>query len=292
MPQFKKIDITAAPAFLKHSAAGELSCECAFVNLLIWEDIYQNSWAEQDGLLLVKSEKNGESIYRLPLGPDLEKGIELIRDYSGEKYPGFWTQDGKRLEEFKSLCGSDYALTEERDAFDYVYEREALSSLSGKKYHSKRNHISAFSKKYNWRYSPLTPENAEDLKRCADEWYAENADRADKYLLCERRGIELMLKNLTLLGIRGGLIYVDGKAVAFTMGSQINSDVFDIHIEKALAQYAEAYTVINREFAANALSGYKLINREDDMGLDGLRRAKLSYRPCVMVKKYSCEKKG
>lgn len=292
MPTFKKIDITAAPAFSKYSAEGELSCECAFVNLLVWQEIYQNSWAEQDGLLLVKSEKGGKSVYRLPLGHDLERGIELIRNYSGEEYPEFWVQDGKRLEEFKELYGDNYIFTEERDTFDYVYEREALSALSGKKYHGKRNHISAFSKKHNWKYSPLTPENAEDLKRCADEWYAENADRTDKYLLCERRGIELMLKNLTVLSIKGGLIYVDGKAVAFTMGSQINSDVFDIHIEKALSEYAEAYTVINREFAANEISDYSLINREDDMGLEGLRRAKLSYKPYTMVKKYSCKKRG
>lgn len=290
MPEFKKIDISAAPVFFKYATESELSCECAFVNLLVWQEIYQNSWAEHDGLLLVKSEKGGKSVYRLPLGADLEKGIELIRDFSGEEYPEFWVQDGKRLEEFKKLYAEAYTLTEERDTFDYVYSQNDLATLAGKKYHGKRNHISAFSKKHEWKYSPLTPENADDLRRCADEWYAENTDRADKYLLCESHGIELMLKNLTKLNIKGGLIYADGKAVAFTMGSQINSDVFDIHIEKALAQYSEAYTVINREFAANALADYRFINREDDMGLEGLRRAKLSYKPCVMVKKYSCKR--
>ena len=100
-----------------------------------------------------------------------------------------------------------------------------------------------------------------------------------------------MLQNAAALKIRGGIIYIGEKAVAFTLGSAVNRDVFDIHIEKSLAEYAEGYTVINREFAVNELADYKYINREDDMGLDGLRQAKLSYHPAVMVKKYSAVKK-
>ena len=292
MLEFKNFEVSDAQRLLKYTAASdELSCEGAFVNLLVWQDIYNNMWAEKDGHLFVKSEKDGKNVFRLPFGSDLAAGIEMIREYSGNNYPEFWVQDGARLTEFKELFGAHYTFTEERDAFDYVYNRTDLALLSGKKYHGKRNHISAFSKQYDWHFAPLAPDNTEDIRQCAEEWYAENTERTDKYLLCEKRGIEIMLKNADVLNIKGGIIYVGNKAVAFTLGSAVNPDVFDIHIEKSLAEYAEGYTVINREFAANMLADYKYINREDDMGLDGLRQAKLSYHPCITVKKYSAVKK-
>ena len=141
-----------------------------------------------------------------------------------------------------------------------------------------------------WVFKAITAENIGDVKLCAEKWYMENAGREDRYLRCEKRGIETILDNMELLGVRGGAIYVEGKVVAFTLGSRISDDIFDIHIEKALSDYAEAYTVINREFA-RTLEGYKYINREDDMGLEGLRKAKLSYKPAILLKKYACRKK-
>ena len=291
MLKFKKTEIGDIEVFKKYIGfSGELSCESAFVNLLIWQSAYNNMWAEEDGQLIIKSGKGEDSSYRLPFGDDFIKGINLIREYSGEKYPDFWAQEGARLDNFKAHFGDKYVFEENRDAFDYIYLREDLSNLSGKKYHSKRNHISAFSKKQEWVFKAITAENIGDVKLCAEKWYMENAGREDRYLRCEKRGIETILDNMELLGVRGGAIYVEGKVVAFTLGSRISDDIFDIHIEKALSDYAEAYTVINREFA-RTLEGYKYINREDDMGLEGLRKAKLSYKPAILLKKYACRKK-
>ena len=291
MLKFKKTEIGDIEVFKKYIGfSGELSCESAFVNLLIWQSAYNNMWAREDGQLIIKSGKGEDSSYRLPFGNDFLKGINLIREYSGEEYPDFWVQEGKRLDNFKAKFGDKYVFEENRDAFDYIYLREDLANLSGKKYHGKRNHISAFSKKHNWSFKPITAENTEDVKLCAEKWYMENAGREDRYLRCEKRGIETILDNMELLGVRGGAIYVEGKVVAFTLGSRISDDIFDIHIEKALSDYAEAYTVINREFA-RTLEGYKYINREDDMGLEGLRKAKLSYKPAILLKKYACRKK-
>ena len=175
-----------------------------------------------------------------------------------------------------------------RDAFDYIYLQSDLATLSGKKYHSKRNHISAFSKKYEWHYEAVNESNIDAVRECARLWYKENADRMSKTMLCEQNGIELMLSNMQSLNIKGGAVFVEGKAVAFCLGSPINSKCFDTHIEKALSEYSEAYTVINREFAKNELDGYMYINREDDLGLEGLRRAKLSYKPAILLKKFEC----
>ena len=247
-------------------------------------------WAQEDGQLIIKSGKGEDSSYRLPFGNDFLRGIELVREYSGEKYPDFWVQEGARLDNFKAHFGDKYIFEENRDAFDYIYLRADLANLSGKKYHSKRNHISAFSKKQDWVFRPITAENIADVKLCAEKWYKENADREDKYLRCERCGVETILDNMELLGVRGGAVYVGENVVAFTLGSKISGEIFDIHIEKALNDYAEAYTVINREFA-RTLTEYKYINREDDMGLEGLRKAKLSYKPAILLKKYACRKR-
>ena len=291
MLKFKKVEIGDISVFKKYIGfSGELSCESAFVNLLIWESAYNNMWAQEDGQLIIKSGKGEDSSYRLPFGNDFLKGIELVREYSGEKYPDFWVQEGARLDNFKAHFGEKYAFEENRDAFDYIYLREDLANLSGKKYHSKRNHISAFSKKHDWAFKTITPDNIADVKLCAEKWYKENADREDKYLRCERCGVETILDNMELLGVRGGAVYVGENVVAFTLGSKISGEIFDIHIEKALNDYAEAYTVINRELA-RTLTEYKYINREDDMGLEGLRRAKLSYKPAILLKKYACRKR-
>ena len=291
MLKFKKTEIEDIEVFKKYIGfSGELSCESAFVNLLVWQSAYNNMWAEEDGQLIIKSGKGEESSYRLPFGDDFIKGIQLIREYSGEKYPDFWAQEGKRLDNFKAHFGDKYVFEENRDAFDYIYLRSDLADLSGKKYHSKRNHISAFSKKHDWVFKPITPDNTADVKLCAEKWYKENADKEDKYLRCEKRGIYTILDNMELLGVRGGAVYVGGDVVAFTLGSRISDEIFDIHIEKALPDYAEGYTVINREFA-RTLTEYKYINREDDMGLEGLRRAKLSYKPSILLKKYACRKR-
>lgn len=289
MLNFKPIEISDIDVFKRYIGAdGEYSCESAFINLLVWQDVYGNMWAEEDGQLVIKSTANGRHVFRLPFGNDFHKGIALIREYSGEEYPLFWVQDGKRLDELEEYLGKDYILNEERNAFDYIYLRDDLAELKGKKYHGKRNHISAFSKKHEWKYSKMTEENIADALLCAERWYSEKEDRMDKFMLCESRGVYTVLNNMELFGAEGGIIYADGKAVAFTVGSPINGKVYDIHFEKALYGYDEAYTVINREFAKNELSGYEYINREDDMGLDGLRKAKLSYHPAMLVKKYTC----
>ncbi len=287
--EFKKI--TAADAEQIRpilSDNGEFSCESTFVNLLVWQEVYSNLFCTKDGTLFIKSTSDSGDVFRLPIGCDIKKGVAQITEYTGGALPTFWAQEGALLEQFKADFGNLYDFKECRDAFDYIYPREALSALSGKKYHSKRNHISAFSKKHDWHYEDISPENISAVKKCADEWYTENADRNDRYLSAERRGVGLMLDNMKTLNVSGGAILVGERVVAFTLASPINNRVFDIHIEKALSDYSEAYTVINREFASRLSEDFRYINREDDMGLEGLRKAKMSYKPEILLKKYYC----
>ena len=289
MLQFKNIEIDDIEIYKKYSRKIEdLSCENSFANLIIWQSVYCNMIVEKDGLLFIKSTIDGEDAFRLPLGDDFEKGLFEIYRYCGDKKPCFWAEEGNELELFKAYAGEDYYMEESRESFDYIYLREDLAALSGKKYHAKRNHISAFSKKFDWHYRKITDENINDIKEGANEWYRENAYRADIYMRCEKKGVEAMLDNMQKLGVKGGAVYVGEKPVAFTLGTAINETCFDIHAEKALEEYAEAYAVINNEFVKNELSDYKYINREDDMGIEGLRKAKLSYKPYMLLKKYNC----
>ncbi len=286
--EFKKIvfdSINDIKPFL--GKENEFSCETTAVNLVLWNEMYDNSYLIMDGCLFMRSHFGGTYRYSLPFSADIEKAVALLTKVIGEK-PVFWAQDGERFEKFNTVFSDRYEITYDRDAFDYIYLTEALSKLAGKKYHSKRNHISSFSKKFNWSYEKITDKNIKDIKLCADKWYSENFNRLDETMACEKKGVNTILDNMATLNAVGGAIRIGEDIVAFTIGSAINKNYFDIHIEKALSDFSEAYTVINKEFALNELADYKYINREDDLGLEGLRKAKLSYKPDRLIQKYNC----
>lgn len=288
MLKFKKIEISDIDEIKKFTYNEKiLACEKNFTSLVIWQNAYKNMYAVKDGMLFIKSGKEKSQSFGMPIGENLSEGLKLIFEYTAPELPYFWLQNDYKIEEFKTLMGESYDITPVRDAFDYIYKREDLATLSGKKFHSKRNHISSFSKQFKWEFKPITEENKQEVWACAEKWYKENDDRFDEYMAIEKEGIKTVLENMSLLDAKGGAIYVDCNIVAFTIGSPINDNVFDIHFEKALKDYQTAYTVINNEFA-KTLTDYEYINREDDMGLEGLRKAKLSYKPSIMLEKYRC----
>lgn len=289
----KAITLEHYDMFKKYlSNINEYSCENAFVNLLIWQKAYSNCFKIYDDCFLLYSKSEKGSLYRLPFCEDFVAGFNKIIQLNGNVLPNLWATDGRKFEIFKELYGDKYVIEEIRDAFDYLYKVEDLANLSGKKYHSKRNHISAFSKKHSWQYKSIYGDLIPDVLKCADKWYNENSEKFDKYMSVEREGIKVLLENKERLDVKGGAILVNDEVVAFTLASKINDETVDIHIEKALKDFSEAYTVINREFAKNELSEFVYINREDDMGLEGLRKAKLSYKPYTLIKKYICKPRG
>ena len=273
---------------------GELSCEMNFMNIYIWKRVYENKYYMDDKTLIFRSRTDdGEGyVFSLPYG-DFGYGMSLIFDYCKENglSPNLWTSQGKRLSRFL-IQYSDYEIIPERDNFDYIYLREDLATLTGKKYHSKRNHISSFTKKYNWSYEPLCDANEKDFLAFSDKWYEDKGIAEDEGLRAEKKALREILASDEGIEYKGALIRVEDRVVAITLGSPINSQTFDVHYEKADKDFATAYTLINREFAANALGDYKYINREDDLGLEGLRKAKLSYKPQILLEKYSLIYKG
>ena len=288
--EFKKIELCDKEILSPYlKSANELTCELSFTNLLIWQPLYNNCYTIEDGALFLKSYDSEIETYSLPFG-DMVSGMQKIIDHCG-RLPDIWAQEGKRYREFLEIYGKYYNVFESRNEFDYIYNSCDLINLQGKKYHSKRNHISAFSKQFDWHYEDITADNLSMVKSCAQKWYSQNAERMDDELKTEMNGVFLTLNNMEFLGIKGGAIVVNGEVIAFTLGSAINDTVFNIHTEKALADFNTAYTIINKEFAAKHASDYKYINREDDLGIEGLRRSKLSYQPQIILPKYICTPK-
>ncbi len=285
--ELKQEDRQWAAPLLERS--GGNGCEYSFTTLFMWRKFYHNRIALQDGVLYICS---GES-YLPPVGGDMREGIERLWNHArGEGRPFvLYGADAALAAQIEQWYPGKLSIEPSPGDFDYLYNSGDLAELPGKKYHSKRNHIAAFSRAYAWTYEPLDDGNTEDVIELSREWCRQKGNCEDRGLKSERCAIREALGFRRELGIVGGLIRVDGKAIAFTFGSPINRETFDVHVEKALPDYGTAYTVINREFVSRELRDYRYINRENDLGLDGLRRAKQSYHPAILLEKYVCREK-
>lgn len=273
--------------------SGNKACEYSFTTIYMWRKYYENQVARLGDHLFLKAGKGTDSTYMMPVGGDLREGVSILLGHCREegvplRLFGAEDEDVRRLEDW---FPGRFAFSLSEGDFDYIYNQTDLAALAGKKYHGKRNHIAGFSKTYAWSYEAIDDGNAPEAAAMATEWCQGKGNCADKGLKSENCAIHEALRHREALSLRGGLIRVDGKVVAFTLGSPINDEVFDIHVEKALPEYRGAYTVINKEFAARELGGYPLINRENDLGLEGLRKAKQSYYPALLLKKYVAEEK-
>lgn len=233
--------------------------------------------------------------YTIPLGEgDLVNALDVMRQDAAQKgipfaLTGLTKDEVNRLEE---LLPGRFAYQEDRNAADYIYHSEDLIRLAGKKYHGKRNHISKFKRLYSWNYEELGKENMEECMALAREWCVQYGCSEENGLDKEACALRETFEHFDQLGFVGGMIRVEGKPVAFTIGEEINEEAFVVHFEKALSDYTGSYTIINREFAAYSLSGYRYINREEDLGLEGLRKAKLSYHPALLLERFNAKWQG
>ncbi len=266
----------------------ELSCEMSSVNLIMWQEHFGFSFCIEDGVLYTKNCINGRVTFGIPFTRCMKPAIDKIRGYAAEyNLPVvFMGVQGERFEIFKSQADFEYTSEPVREAFEYIYSREALADLSGKKYHSKRNHISSFKKQYNWSYEKLNENNLQDVIKMLEHWYNSYTEKSAESMETEKNGITHILKNSKQLNARGGLLRADGNIIAFTCGCEISPQVFDVNFEKALVEFDGAYAMINQQFVINELSDYRYVNREEDMGIEGLRKAKLSYKPEILLEKF------
>ena len=190
------------------------------------------------------------------------------------------------LEYLKGIYTGQFKFMEQRNSEDYIYLSSDLISINEKKFHSKRNHISKFNKLHKFSYEDVSETNLEEVLLFIDSWFKDNGDTGEEGLNYESSAIKEFLNNYEYFNFKSGILKIDGKVVAFTSGEEISQNVFVIHFEKALKEYDGSYSVINNEFAKRNLRNYTYINREEDMGIPGLRRSKLSYHPKFLLKRY------
>ncbi len=261
-------------------------CEYNFANNFAWHRLYDTTICRYNDFYISCSKKYGLR-YTFPAGEGDYKDLFLTlkKDAEEQNSPLIVSSvTDKNLALFEELFEGQYTVSCDESSFDYIYDAEKLRTLSGKKYHKKRNHLSNFYKN-NWEYFDLTEKDFDECIEFAVKSYNLNQSYDDESSVAEQFAINAFMNYYNELELKGGVIYVDGKIEAFTIGDPINNDTFDIHIEKANASIQGAYTAINNEFAKSATNGYTYINREEDLGLEGLRKSKRSYYPVIMLRK-------
>lgn len=265
------------------------ACEYTFANNFIWAEVYHVQVGCAYGCGVIRSGAEGHFQYSFPFGNgDRRAMIEhlgkicAVHGCSLNIYPVNEEQRSKLIEWFPG----EFEICPDRDSFDYVYSVEKLSTLRGKKLHGKRNHISRFMDDGDWHYERMTEETIAACRAMAREWIALRAEKWNDEMEQEMAVLEVAFSNFRELGLCGGVLYKGGRIVAFAIGEPLNEDTFVVHFEKAFPDLQGAYPMINQQFVLHEAQDYSYVNREEDTGDQGLRKAKLSYYPDILLKKY------
>lgn len=292
MLQFQKLTPDLRAQYEACLTRGEdKGCEYAFVNLNLWG---RQRVTLQDGFFLLFSQFDRISIYPFPVGSgDIKAALDaIIQDARRRGIPcRISSMTEKECAILEGLYPGKFQFHTDRDDFDYVYAVDDLADLRGKRYQSKRNFVNRFCANYpDHQLLPLTAQTVPMVRQIAEQWYADRhaQDPLSDHRL-EQIALGRALEAWEALGLEGLILTVDGRPIAFTMGSHLRPDTFDVHFEKALDGYDGAYPMINQSFARHLREKYPALaylNREDDMGLPGLRKAKLSYHPHHLVEKH------
>lgn len=297
-PEFKEITIEDREILNPYFDLVDYeACEYNFNTLYMWQHAYKTAYHIGDNFAVLVGEYEGEVFSILPLAKkeDLPKVIDFVLNYFEkiEEKLFFRGITEEVVDYLKEQYGDRFEYVAERDIFDYVYDGEILRTLKGRKNSKKRNHINYFLNEYEGRfeYRLLGKNDFNDCRQLLDDWTInkEENNNIEEGMDDERFGIEKLFKNYDeicdRLKIAG--IYIDGKLEAFTMGELINDNMALIHIEKANPEIRGLYPYINQQFLVHEFPNVEFVNREEDMGIEGLRKAKLSYHPCKFVEKYT-----
>ncbi len=292
MADFREIQIEDREwvnALLEYDSRDSL--ENNFTTIFIWRNAYKTKISKlcQGDFYTVLADLDKPS-FTVPCGRgNIKDAFEEIFDYCRENgiTPRFHSVTERNRKIIEELYPDKFDFEEVRDAQDYVYEAEKLRTLSGKKLSAKRNHINRFVENNpDWTYEEITHENIGEAYGMNKKWCVISECGDDESLYNESCAVKEAFKHFFELELSGGLIRAKGQVVAFSMGDKLSEDTFLVHIEKAYADIQGAYPIINREFVIHNCDGFGYVNREDDAGDEGLRKAKLSYRPVKLVTKY------
>ncbi len=290
MLEFKKPELSDkqwVDSCLKHAAS--LSCEYTFGNTYIWSEPYNSLICRFKDFFICRWGYDKDVSYSLPLGEgNFSEAInEIIADAKSlGAVPKIYGVTAGYTVMLQEAFTGKFTYKYDGAFSDYIYLTENLANLSGKKYHGKRNHISNFKKANpDWCFEKINADNFADCLEVHKKWLESREEESEDYT-DEFNAVKLAFEHYDELGFIGGLIRVNGEAIAYTFGEpQPLGTCFVTHFEKALPDFQGAYAIINQEFAKNCLSSFEYVNREEDLGIEGLRKAKLSYHPSIILEK-------
>ena len=266
----------------------EQNCDLNFANIFCWGSTYHSEVAEAEGFLVIRFDNGGVKSYMQPVGKgDKAAVLELLRrDAFEQRTPlrlyGLSAEWRRFLEE---NYPSEFAFDTPRALCDYIYRTDDLAQLQGRKYQPKRNHLNRFVAQYKWHTEPISRQNIKDCIALNNKWLSSR--EVGESELAEQQAIRRAFDNFEALGLRGLVLYAEERAVAFSYGTPITNKTFCTHIEKYDSTVEGAATMINRLMAQSLEGEFEFINREDDLGLEGLRFAKMSYYPALLLDKIS-----
>ena len=279
---------------------GRRNCNYTFTNLVGWKFLFGTEVCVLENEVVLRYTFNGKRAYMVCTSEALSlKLIDALLDDSNGNLTLMGLEDSQvaQLSIFNSprnatLSQREFSITSEpvRNQYDYIYRRTDLATLRGRHLNAKRNHIHRFRAEHpDFEYHPLTPEFFDECRRLTATWQEEKKqtpnqnDNKIEIIDAEHRVMETIFSNWHALGMIGGSIFVDGRMVAFTYGSAVTTDTFDVCVEKADRHVEGAFAIINQQFAEHLPEQYIYLNREEDMGIPGLRQAKLSYHPEILL---------
>ena len=294
MLNFKQITLDDKENVKKYLAlSGADTLEYSFTTLIIWQVHSKTMICEKGGLMYIMILGKNFRSFLMPFGRELKKeDVDPIFEYCRQNScpVAFHSLTEEQKNILSLYYPGKFTFTENRDYGDYIYEAEKLRTLSGKKLNSKRNHINRFlAENPDWSYEPITKDNIDQAYKMNLEWKEQMKCYENSSLESEGCAVISAFKNFFDLGLDGGMLKAGGRVVAFSMGEALNESTYLVHIEKAFPDVNGAYPMINREFVIHNCDGFEFINREDDSGDEGLRKAKLSYKPYKIALKFDAK---
>ncbi len=288
---FKDVEIEdACWAVPLLEAGGAKSCEYSFANIFMWRPVYGTQIARFEDFAVIRDlPADGHAYYQFPMGKGNLKNVvdAILKDAKEmEKTLILSTIPTERLEEMESLYPGRFTYESPLGARDYVYSAEDLATLAGRKFQKKRNHCSKFMRSYpNWSYEEISDDTIDTVCSFSRKWRHLHENVGIEGLEIEKVAIRQACEHYRELRLQGGLLKVDGEVVAFSFGTPLGEDMFVTHVEKALYDVDGAYAMINREMARRLPQNIRYVNRENDEDEPGLRTAKRSYHPVMLVEK-------
>lgn len=280
---FRKLVPSDKELFDKYKSKTSKYSENSFVTLYLWDKYYNLHICEEDGFLFIRFTIDGKNQYLFPMGEgDVKKAFEKVMAQEEKVTLRFITDMQKEFVE--ENYPNEFNFTLREDLCDYVYETEKLMTFSGKKLHGKKNHVNFFEKTYAYSYETVDSKTAiEECKPLLLKWVD---DKTKNLNPIEHDAMEKLFDNYDLFNLTGAVLRIDGEIVAMTFGERLTCDTVLVQIEKAREDIRGAYPMICKKFLENEWSDTTFVNREEDMGLEGLRKAKESYCPIFKTLKY------